>query len=466
MTTTEQPDVGVQPRRRMGPGLIVLVAALAMLLLLAAAFMIGSLVSAWRVRTELAKIREADEPLTLADLDAFYASPPKERDATELWLSAFAVLDSPAYQNDVKELPVVGEGDAVPLPGKPWPQFDAAEVFLAKYREPLEKMHQASKRGGEARFPMNFSDGDAMLLAYVPRVRAAVRLLKLESEVHAGRNDPHAAAESVRAIFAAARSLERLPLLVSQLARITMNGAACSQIERLLPDVELSEEDLLQLDRDLSAIDEEAAFRRSLLGIRAIGIRDFENPSALAPYIPATSRWRLLRHVDEMAYLKLMERLIAASQSRQLPLRDATREAREEIAAFTGSPSARWRYPITCLSMPSLQATFDIMYRNKARQATTRSAIAIERYRRVHGAAPEDLDQLVPEFLNKAPEDPFDGAPLRYHGDATGYKVYSIGPDGIDQGGVSGAEGQPLDIVFEVRFKASAGGATEPAESE
>jgi hypothetical protein len=91
--------------------------------------------------------------------------------------------------------------------------------------------------------------------------------------------------------------------------------------------------------------------------------------------------------------------------------------------------------------------------RAQARQATTRSTIAIERYRRIHGAAPESLDQLVPEFLKKAPDDPFDGAPLRYRRDATGYKVYSIGPDGIDHGGASGAEGQPLDIVFEIKFK-------------
>jgi hypothetical protein len=92
----------------------------------------------------------------------------------------------------------------------------------------------------------------------------------------------------------------------------------------------------------------------------------------------------------------------------------------------------------------------DSICRAQAEQATTRSAIAIERYRRVHGEAPEKLDQLVPEFLDQPPVDPFDGAPLRYRVDAGGYKVYSIGPDGIDQGGESGAEGQSPDIVFQV----------------
>ena len=30
-----------------------------------------------------------------------------------------------------------------------------------------------------------------------------------------------------------------------------------------------------------------------------------------------------------------------------------------------------------------------------------------------------------------------------------------LGPDGLDQDGASGAEGQPLDIAFEVKSKAS-----------
>src|SRR6185312_4249870 len=87
----------------------------------------------------------------------------------------------------------------------------------------------------------------------------------------------------------------------------------------------------------------------------------------------------------------------------------------------------------------------------QARQRTTRSGIAVERYRRIHGELPQSLDQLAPEFLAEPPKDPFDGAPLRYRIDATGCKVYSLGPDGLDQDGASGAEGRPLDIAFEVK---------------
>jgi hypothetical protein len=113
----------------------------------------------------------------------------------------------------------------------------------------------------------------------------------------------------------------------------------------------------------------------------------------------------------------------------------------------------------------SLQTGFKFVIRAQAQQAAARSVIAIERYRRIHGEAPKTLDQLVPEFLDQPPVDPFDGAPLRYHSDAAGYKVYSIGPDGIDQGGEPGEEGQMLDIVFEIKFNASAGAGGLPGTS-
>jgi hypothetical protein len=38
-------------------------------------------------------------------------------------------------------------------------------------------------------------------------------------------------------------------------------------------------------------------------------------------------------------------------------------------------------------------------------------------------------------FLPAVPLDPFDGAPLRYKPLVKGYVVYSIGPDGHDDGG-------------------------------
>ena len=81
-----------------------------------------------------------------------------------------------------------------------------------------------------------------------------------------------------------------------------------------------------------------------------------------------------------------------------------------------------------------------------------RTAIAIERYRRKNGSLPENLDQLVPEFIDAVPTDPFDGRPLRYARTEQGVKLYSVGKDKADDGG--SGETEP-DIVHEFTWPAS-----------
>ncbi len=63
-------------------------------------------------------------------------------------------------------------------------------------------------------------------------------------------------------------------------------------------------------------------------------------------------------------------------------------------------------------------------------------AVAIERYRLDNaGALPETLDRLVPKYLADVPMDPTDGGPVRYVRDAASYTIYSVGSDGVDNGG-------------------------------
>ena len=72
----------------------------------------------------------------------------------------------------------------------------------------------------------------------------------------------------------------------------------------------------------------------------------------------------------------------------------------------------------------------------KTTHALLRTGIALERHRLAHGGHPEALAALVPEFLTEVPLDPCDGQPLRYRLQSDGSPVvWSIGIDGIDEGG-------------------------------
>jgi hypothetical protein len=82
------------------------------------------------------------------------------------------------------------------------------------------------------------------------------------------------------------------------------------------------------------------------------------------------------------------------------------------------------------------------------------TAIALERYRRLHGACPRTLATLVPELLDRPPVDFIDGQPLRYHPTPDGrFVLYSIGLDCDNNGGdmrrpQKGAPNYPLRFQF------------------
>ena len=61
--------------------------------------------------------------------------------------------------------------------------------------------------------------------------------------------------------------------------------------------------------------------------------------------------------------------------------------------------------------------------------------LAVERYRQQFGSWPAALTELTPEFIASVPNDPFDGAKLRYARREEGVCIYSIGRDKRDDGG-------------------------------
>ena len=84
-------------------------------------------------------------------------------------------------------------------------------------------------------------------------------------------------------------------------------------------------------------------------------------------------------------------------------------------------------------------STFEKLAQTSIRhQAFLRSAyvaLAVERYRQTHGRWPDSLAALAPEFVKELPADPYSGSPLKYQRREDGVVIYSVGPDGQDNGG-------------------------------
>jgi hypothetical protein len=90
---------------------------------------------------------------------------------------------------------------------------------------------------------------------------------------------------------------------------------------------------------------------------------------------------------------------------------------------------------ITALLFPPILKGTEANRRGVGNLRCAAVAVALERYRRDHGRWPDTLEAMMPKYLAAVPKDPMDGMPLRYLRRTDGVAVYSLGPDGTDDGG-------------------------------
>lgn len=82
---------------------------------------------------------------------------------------------------------------------------------------------------------------------------------------------------------------------------------------------------------------------------------------------------------------------------------------------------------------------------------------AVRRYAIENGSPPESLADLVPEYLPAVTVDPYGDAPLRYRRIEDGYLLYSVGANGVDDGGQhaiyhEAKTNREADLFFDASF--------------
>ena len=133
---------------------------------------------------------------------------------------------------------------------------------------------------------------------------------------------------------------------------------------------------------------------------------------------------------------------LAAINKRKF-ISDMTRSFDSQIASAK-SPYAVPQPPITrpkdfIKGLPFRDFTRAVFkdVQNRTQNALLETALAVKAYQLEHGQYPTSLTALVPGFLKAIPDDPFAlSGPLKYARKGKGYVLYSVGPDGKDNGGM------------------------------
>jgi RNA polymerase sigma-70 factor (ECF subfamily) len=235
------------------------------------------------------------------------------------------------------------------------------------------------------------------------------------------------------------------PFLVAQMVATSVSFLGLEFAERLGSEADLSDEALQPFIALLNRSYRRDAYLHSLDGERLAGIEQFEAIGHKVDHATFTSSdrgvtflmllygtqpFRFFRNRDEVKYLKIAQANIDL----------AARPYYESADVLASIPGNQLKWPLRSYPITSLLVPHGPRLRQSKAEHETGVTLAVvgyqlKRHKKEHGAYPESLAALTPEFMAEVPLDEFDGKPLRYRREGEGFILYSVGTNLVDDGG-------------------------------
>jgi len=398
-----------------------------------------------RLRRELQAIRDRGEPLYLCDL-AREPIPDEQNAVTYYRRAAKHPLLSGTYDDQFAKL-----RDAM------W--YCEHRSFRQEHRVEFEQMCSiaeaeiipivAQARGlGKYDWGIDYGASPVFVVLENMDIYDALKVHWVLASVafeSAERGDTEAACRYLMDLRDLAHSLYHEPLLICCLVAVADDGLMSSVVEQIAPRLDAqgpgerkSVEELIGLLLDDSMKRE--GLRSALMGERAFEISALEDVKA-GRLRDASGSGRegfmpdFYVTYNEIALLRHMARYLDASEAQTWP--EAKRRMPDEMTAQRRGVIGRIMNMLADMEISSVNAVFEIHYRNLGRQRMAATALAIRLYELDHGRRPETLNQLVSQYVPAVPNDPFSASPspIGYAPGADPPVLYCVGLDGQDNGG-------------------------------
>jgi hypothetical protein len=223
------------------------------------------------------------------------------------------------------------------------------------------------------------------------------------------------------------------------------------------------DEALSHLQDQLLAVNFQRGMELAVMGERVWGLHAYGDASAGGAGKTPTVLYRAWIRDDPVAFLSMMQQFMdAVGAEWPGPLRQTEKYAALSVeGGVVPAPvgNSVWWKP-TGMAGRLRRYLVEQAGRETARLRAAAAGVAAARFRQSEGRWPRSLDELAPKWIDDMPLDPFTGEPLRWTVDDDGVRIYSVGLDMVDDGGVETPEkleddyfyrrGKP-DVVFRVR---------------
>jgi hypothetical protein len=418
----------------------------------------------WRLASKIGKrlaaVRAAHEPVTLAELNRYYPEVPALSNAAVAYGQAFRLVlkcNSTNLLEHLAELPA-GPG---PLPHDLMQQMEQA---VSENSATLDKLEIAASLPA-CRYPVDYTPGWNALLPHLNHLPKCSSLQLCRGVLREQRGDVSGAIDSIALILQHAASLDSEPDLISVLIQQKLFAHASELLRWILSHRQLSQPELERLQHIFARAEQTGRLEQAMTGERCfvLAVFDYKAGDILAVIDPehdnrlAIFGIYVLRVTGKLKEdeIRFLDRMTECREVLRLPLPerlDRAEEIREEISR----EAVPKKFILTGVLVPGLFKGFNKDAQDLARRRLANTALATEQFRLNRGRLPASLTELIPNYLAQVPDDPFSGEALNYTNRASGYVLYSVGPDRQDDGGLKPMSRSPLkevpsgDIIFAV----------------
>ena len=377
-----------------------------------------SVMATRKLRAVRSRLRETGVPLSWPEL---YARHPDVEARLDAQPAFFAALDSltnlPYLTEDTgKHLPIEGFAGRPDIESPASPEMISALEARLRVAEPsVTAIREAVFNEPFWLVPQQppFSPPEYWRW---PAIRQAARLFTMSAILHSERREHEAAAQAVVDGLLLAQVPARGSILMDELVRLACEGLALYSLEYVLAKTRPSERSLreivqlMEFHRDMRGglLGEIVQMRKMYEGLTPSDIRSILEWNEAKPwhfFMAKLPDWCGWVRMNEAYHIELLHEVVTVWP---LPWPEFTRRYAQ---ASAGIPRP---YVLAAIHNEGWATVKNRELRGVGAWRCGSAAVAIKLYSREHGRLPTALDELVPDYLDSVPREPFYGHPLEY----------------------------------------------------
>lgn len=388
---------------------------------------------------ELAKAKAAGVPLELSDL-GLPRSVPADKNSAPLFLKAAAAMKAVPTRTDIERR--LSEASIAHSLGS----------SVTRDRNALQPMIELAIEGSmkpSCDFGRDWSQGFDLTFAEYADLKGVVKLMAADAVLDAKSGNYRRAREKFAACFRISDGIAEEPTVIAMLVAIALDAITFRRFEQAASMASDSAAGLAELEQTLTMNRRPKSLEWAFGGeivLSRISLRKLKTPQDLLARINpvdagdaavqptgAGSEAAIARapraYFSKASEARMLEYWRIAWQSIKKGDLIASGREIDELAqefALRKNPT----YAVPAIIVPDFSSIGNSIVKNNTLLLLARAQIDLLQHKLRTGRFPAKLSDL-----QAAPKDPFSGKMLVYRPTKSGFKLYSVGPDGIDDGG-------------------------------